>query len=138
MDDSRKTSTFLDLNFGVILHNFLNAAKRLIWFVLVISLLLGIGIYVRTENAYTPQYTVSGVFAVNANYSSTTDITSHSDFMDASAALSLSQTFPYVIRSENTMMLLRQELGKTRINGTITATSTADVIPIIFFTRSNK
>ena len=127
MDDSKKTSTFLDLNFGVILHNFLNAAKRLIWFVLIISLLLGGGIYIRTENAYTPQYTVSGVFAVNANYSSTTDITSHSDFMDASAALSLSQTFPYVIRSENTMMLLRQELGKTYINGTITATSTADV-----------
>lgn len=127
MDDSKRASTFLDFNLSVIVHNFFNAARRLIWFVLVISLLLGVGTYIRTENAYTPHYTASAVFAVNANYSSTTDITSQSDFMDASAALSLSQTFPYVIRSENTLMLLRQELGTNHINGSITATSTADV-----------
>ena len=39
--DEQKREGFLDFNFPVIFHNFLSAAKRLIWFVLALALLAG-------------------------------------------------------------------------------------------------
>ncbi len=116
----------LSFSLPVILHNFLNTAKRLILIVVLLALAVGGAVYYRTDRAYTPIYASSAVFSVHASYSSTTDILSYSSFLDKNTALMLSSTFPYVIRSENTMMLLRQELGTSIINGSVNATSTAD------------
>lgn len=132
------SNTFLDFNFPVILHNFATAAKRLIWLALILGVLAGCGTFLYTNSTYVPRYSVSAVFAVNASYSSTTDIMSHSDWMDANAALSMSQTFPYIIKSENTTMLLQQELGRSTINGTITATSPAEVGLFTLLVTSNN
>ena len=118
---------FLNFNVPVIMHNFLTALKRLTWLVLILSILVGCGTFFHANSSYSPKYSASAVFSVEANFSATTDVLSGSDWIDAYAAKSLSQTFPYVIRSENTLMLLRQKLGTSIINGNISATSTADV-----------
>ena len=108
--DEEKSSGFLELNLQVLLHNFLKTAKRLIWLVLLLALLVGAFMYIRTDRSYTPRYSSSAVFSVKACYTSTTDLTSSNPYLDSNAAQMLSQTFPYIIASDNTQMLL--QLGR--------------------------
>ncbi len=125
MDDPRN-GLFTSFNPRVVMHNFYSACKRLLWIVVLVSLLFGAYTYYRADQNYTPYYISSAEFAVRASYSATTDILSTSSFMNTTAAQTLSATFPYIIRSENTQRLLRQELNMSYIPGTIQATSTAD------------
>lgn len=123
--NEKKTSDLLDFNLAVILHNFYGAAKRLIWFAVALAIGAGVFMYYRTNRSYSPVYSSSVVFSVHASYATTTDIISHSAWLDSNAAQMLSQTFPYIISSENTRMLLQLELGHP-VNGSITAVATAD------------
>ena len=125
MEEERSNSG-LEINFAVILHNFINAAKRLAWIGLILALAVGAFQYYRVDSSYSPVYSSSVVFSVQASYASTTDIGTRSNWLDNSAAASLSQTFPYIIRSENTRMLLELELGRSVPSNSITATATAD------------
>lgn len=126
MDEKQTNKGFLDFDFAVLFHNFINAAKRLIWIAIILGLIAGAVIFVRKNNSYVPTYSVSAVFSVHASYSAATDIQSSNDFLDSNAAQMLSQTFPYVIRSDNARMLLSLELGKENFETEISATSTAD------------
>lgn len=123
--DEKKSSGFLDFRPGIVLHNFYTAAKRLIWFALALAVIAGAIAFYRTNRSYSPLYASSVVFSVHASYATTTDIITHSTWLDSNAAEMLSQTFPYIIRSENTRMLLQLELGRP-VNGNITAVATAD------------
>ncbi|MBP3411732.1 MAG: polysaccharide biosynthesis tyrosine autokinase [Oscillospiraceae bacterium] len=125
MDDPR-TELFSGFNPRVVLHNFFTACKRLIWVVLAAALAFGFYSYRRADQSYSPYYASEAVFSVRASYYATTDILSYSTFMNSTAAQTLSATFPYIIRSENTQRLLKQELDMNYIPGTINATSTAD------------
>ena len=118
--------TGLTINPRILLHNFLTAARHLLWLVLLLSIGTGAVVFVRENRSYSPLYSSSAVFSVRACFVSTTDITSSSAYLDKNAALTLSRTFPYVINSENTQMLLCAELGTSRLPGTVTAYSTAD------------
>ena len=125
MDESRNSS-MLDFNFPVIFHNFLTAARRLIWVAIALALLVGGYRYWSVNRSYVPRYASFASFVVKSSYSSNIDIISQPVYIDAASSVYLSQTFPYVIRSENTQQMIAKELGKSRINGTITATSTGD------------
>lgn len=115
----------LDFNFPVILHNFLTAARRLIWVALALAFLVSGYRYWSVNRSYRPVYAATASFAVRAAYSSTS-IDTQSPFVDAVTAVYLSQTFPYVIHSDNARQMIMRELNTDRINGTITATSTGD------------
>lgn len=123
--NENKSTGIMDFNLAVVLHNFYGAAKRLIWFAIALAIGAGVFAYYRTDRSYSPVYSSSVVFSVHASYATTTDIITHSAWLDANAAQMLSQTFPYIIRSENTRMLLQLELGRA-VNGSITAVATAD------------
>jgi capsular exopolysaccharide synthesis family protein len=125
MDDPRQ-ELFSGFNPRVVMHNFISACKRLIWIVIVVSIAFGYFSYRRADRAYSPYYSSEAVFSVTASYYATTDILSYSTFINTTAAQTLSATFPYVIRSENTQRLLKQELDMDYIPGTINATATAD------------
>ena len=116
----------LSISPRVLLHNFLTAASHLLWLIILLSIVVGALTYVRKDRSYSPVYSSSAVFSVKACFVSTTDITSNSAYLDKNAALTLSRTFPYVINSENTKMLLSAELGTSRLPGTVSAYSTAD------------
>ena len=126
MDDPRNSGLISSFNPRVVMHNFFSACRRLLWIVVLLSLLFGFYTYRKADRGYTPVYVSSAEFAVRASYSATTDILSTSSFMNTTAAQTLSATFPYIIRSENTQRLLKQELNMSYIPGTIQATSTAD------------
>lgn len=116
----------LAINPQVLLHNFLTAARHLLWLVVLLSIVTGVVVYVFVDHSYSPLYSSSAVFSVKASFVSTTDITSNSAYLDKNAALTLSRTFPYIVASENTQMLLCAELGVSSLPGTVTARSTAD------------
>lgn len=119
------SNSFLDFNFPVIFHNFFSAARRLIWFALALALCAGGFRYWTVNRSYVPVYAASASFAVKATYSSTS-ISTQSPYIDAVTAVYLSQTFPYVIHSDNAQQMILRELDTSSINGTITATSTGD------------
>lgn len=125
MDDPRQ-ALFSEFNPRVILHNFFTACKRLLWIVLIVAVGFGFLCYKRADRNYSPYYSSQAVFSVQASYYATTDILGYSSFINTTAAQTLSATFPYVIRSENTQRLLKQELDMSYVPGTITATSTAE------------
>lgn len=122
--NEKKNEGILDFNFAVVLHNFYGAARRLLWVAAVLAIIAGAFVAYRSSRSYSPTYSSSVVFSVHASYATTTDIITHSAWLDSSAAEMLSQTFPYIIRSENTRMLLQLELGRP-VNGSISAIATA-------------
>lgn len=125
MDDPRN-ALFSGFNPRVIMHNFFSACRRLLWIVVAAAIAFGAYMYYRADRSYRPYYTSEAVFSVRASYYATTDILSYSSFMNTTAAQTLSATFPYIIRSENTQRLLMQEMNMSYIPGSINATSTAD------------
>lgn len=127
---------FLDKNFSVLLHNFLGAAKRLLWIAVLLSLLVGGIVFYREDRSYRPHYSSSAVFSVTANYAGTTDILSYSTYLNIATASNLAATFPYVISSDTTRELLRQELHVDTINAAIYATATAESALFTMTSRS--
>lgn len=125
-ENKKSAVDFLNMNFSVVFHNFVNLAKRLFWIVIAATLVSGIVTYLQVDRSFTAFYSVSAVFSVHASYNASTDITSHSDFLDSNAAQMLSETFTYVMQSENAQMLLNMEMGKSVPTSNISAVSTAD------------
>lgn len=113
-------------NASVLWHNFLVAGKQLFWIPLVLMLLLGGFMYLRNRKPGVYTYTSRAVFAVSANYSSSTDILSYNYYYDKAAAKQLSATFPYILSSDAMRLLIQQDLGVETVNGTITASAVAD------------
>lgn len=126
-EDTQPAETgLLHLNFSVLWHNFRLAVRHLFWIPLILALLFGGLMAFRSRNPSAVTYTCRAVFAVSANYSSSTDILSYNYYYDSAAATQLSATFPYILGSDAMKMLIRQDLGTDSINGTISASSVAD------------
>lgn len=123
---------------SVCLHNFFRALVHLFWLPLILAALLGVGMGFRTHRGYTPRYAVTATFAVRAEFSSSMDLTSTSNYLNANAAAQLAATFPYVRDSDHTRLLLQQTLGKDTINGSISASSIADASLFTMQVTSNS
>lgn len=111
---------------SVIGHNFLIALKHLFWLPLLLAVLFAGIQFLRYQRPHSYTYTCRAVFAVSANYSSSTDILSFNYYYDNAAATQLSATFPYVLSSDAMENLISQKLGTDKIPGKINATSIAD------------
>lgn len=107
-----QTTQGIDLS--VFLHNFRRTLQHFFWVPIVLGLLLGGMSWLRAARSYAPVYQSSAVFSVSAGFSSSTDILSHSTYLDSNAAAQLSATFPYVLQSDRMQLLLQQELGDQR------------------------
>lgn len=116
----------LQLNASVLWHNFKLALRHLFWIPLALALLLAGFMAFRSHNPVSATYTCRAVFAVSANYSSSTDILSYNYYYDSAAASQLSATFPYILGSDAMKMLIRQDLGTDKVPGTISVSSVAD------------
>lgn len=137
MEEKTRSSGFMDFDFRVIFHNFFNAAKRLLWIAVLLALAFGGYTYYTANRSYAPYYRAQAIFSVHASYAATTDILSYSNFMDKSAAMTLSSTFAYVISSEHANMLLKKELGRAPASS-IVATATADAALFTMTVTSNN
>lgn len=126
MDNEINGTNAANFDFSLIIHNFITAAKRLVWIAVLLAAAAAGITYWKVDRAYVPMYSCKAVFSVKAHYSGITDITSFSNYLDSSTSSMLSATFPYIISSEKAQTMLQQELGVSVVPGTITAVSTAD------------
>lgn len=105
------TSVSSEVNFPVILHNFLRTLLRLIWIVLIVALTCGGVRYLRTTRSYVPLYQATTVMHIQASYNASTDFSSYSSYYDTAAVKQLNASFSYIMSSEDAMLRLRATLG---------------------------
>lgn len=118
-------SFFANQNLWTVFRNFFRLCRRILWMFVLLAVALGAFAAYRAKESYVPYYSTSAVFSVRAAYYATTDILSESSYLNQTAAQTLSATFPYVIQSENTRLLLQKAMGMDTLPGTITARDTA-------------
>ncbi len=114
------------IDLSAMLHNFLDALRRLFWIPLALAILLGgLGYWSnRAPGPYT--YTSRVVFVVSANYSSATDMLNYSYESYRFSSERLLATFPYILNSDTMTRLIRQDLGVSAINGSVQVSSVSD------------
>ena len=83
-----QTTQGIDLS--VFLHNFRRTLQHFFWVPIVLGLLLGGVSWLRAARSYAPVYQSSAVFSVSAGFSSSTDILSHSTYLDSNRAIACS------------------------------------------------
>ena len=95
------------------------------WVPLVLAVLAGGLLWLRSWRSYTPMYRSEATFTVQL-LSNQYDITGVDSYYDKAAAEQLANTFPYLLSSDLMQQLLQRELGVTWLNGSITAQSVAN------------
>lgn len=112
--------------FNLIYHNLSVALRRLGWLVIVLTLAGGAFMFARSAASYTPMYESKAVFTVSSGYTSSSDLSASSSYLDTEASANLSSVFPYIINSDLLTNLIKQDLGTPYINGSISAVSVAE------------
>lgn len=119
-----------------ILDRFIRVMKRF-WYVAVILALLGGSVsYVRGKNSFRPMYECKVVFSVTSSYGSS-DIFS-TTYYDNSAAQQLAEAFPNILSTDLMKDLICEELGKSYINGSISASAISNTNKLILSVRSSN
>lgn len=99
--------------------------KKLWIFAAILALACGGLSALRSVRGYAPRYSSEAVFSVSVSRGGT-DLSGYNYYYDNAAAKLVAETFPYILRSEVTLELLRQELGTDVMTSTISASSIAD------------
>ncbi len=110
------------LDIGVILHDMVRGFLKY-WFV-VLALVLVLGLYgmYKSVSSYRPLYRCQASFTVVA-----TDVPSGSStYYNRQAASTLKTAFPHFLGTDIMQDLMREDLGVSYINGSITADSLAE------------
>lgn len=98
---------------------------RMFWVPLVLAVLAGGLLGLRSWRSYTPMYRSEATFTVQL-LSNQYDITGVDSYYDKAAAEQLANTFPYLLSSDLMQQLLQRELGVGWLNGSITAQAVAN------------
>ena len=109
-----------------VLRKFLLFLRRYWLMVLLLTALGGGLMCARSILNYRPMYRSEAWFSVSVNYSGSTDLSGYSNYYDRSAAKLVTDTFPYLLRTETMQELIRQKLNAGYINGSISAVSAAN------------
>lgn len=108
-----------------LLHRFFKALKSIWVLVLALTIIMGGLLYFRSSRSYTPYYESKAVFSVTSGYGDG-DIFTSSQYYDSAAAESLVESFPYLLNTDIMRDLITAQLGKSYINGSISAASIAN------------
>lgn len=119
-----------------VVHQFFNALRRYWVMVLVLTVLLAAVNGIRTYRSFRPMYEAKAQFTVNSGY--TSDDIFNSTYYNNMAAQQLAEAFPSMLHMELMKDLMKQQLGKNSINGTITAQAVAETNLFILTVRSSS
>ena len=108
-----------------LLQAFLRGFKKIWWMIPVLVCLFGGLLYARTALRYQPMYKSQASFTVSTA-SSTGSGYSYSFYYNTSTAEQMATTFPYILESDLLTDLVKNDLGVTYINGSISASAVAD------------
>lgn len=115
---------------------FVRIFKRMWLLVLVLGLLGGGLFYVRAKRAFVPMYKAEALFSVSSGYDA--DDIFASNYYDNAAAKQLAEAFPYMLSTDLMQELMKQDLGKSYINGVITPTALASTNLFSLKVQSNS
>lgn len=103
-----------------LLREFWDRFRRLFWLPLLLAVLGAAALGGRAYLRYSPSYASEATFTIQT-MDSMYDITGMNSYYDKAAAEQLAATFPYLLQSDLMQSLLRQELGVSWLNGSISA-----------------
>ena len=106
-----------------LLRSVLRSLRKLWWLIVVLAVLGGGVLALREVRSYTPMYQSRASFTVELI---STSGSSYSYYYNSSTASQMASTFPYILESDLLTDLVKDELGTSYINGTISASSVAD------------
>lgn len=118
------TGEIAPIDLSTLARRILGVLRRT-WYIIIILALAGgtISAY-RAKQSYVPIYEASAFFSVDSGYSES-DIFS-SSYYDSRAAEQLADSFPYLIGTGVMNDLIKEQLGRNYVGGTISATAIAD------------
>ena len=111
------------IDVGVMLVDFWKGIRKF-WYLILILTALGMGVLCGYQHyTYVPTYRASASFTVKTvgNMLNNEVNTAYSFFYDKNTADQIEKTFPYILSSEILQKHLRQELGTSYVNGSVTA-----------------
>lgn len=109
-----------------VLQEFWKSFGRLWWLPLLLAVACGGLMGLRAWRSYTPMYESQVTFTIQTVDSSLTDIGGSTSYYNKATAEQLAKTFPYLVQSDLMKSKLRQAMGVSWINGTITAQTVAN------------
>ena len=130
MEHEKNNEELMYIDLFALLRKTMLFLRRFWAMVLALTVLGGGLMYIRSVRAYRPMYKSEAMFSVSVHYSGSTDITGYSYYYDKAAAKLVTETFPYLLQSESTQELIRQKLGVSYINGSISSSSVADTMEV--------
>ena len=111
------------IDLQAVLRAFGKQLARFWWLVVVLAVVCGSVMGLRSAHSYQPRYQAEAIFSVSVSYTGKTDLMDYMDYNDYAAAELVTASFPFIISSEGMRIRLQQSLGTEWINGTITAAS---------------
>lgn len=121
MESEKQTIEQIDLM--PIIRRAVKYLKKLWVLILVLSLLGGAANYLRVRSGFTPRYESKSLISVSSGYSGS--IFTSSYYYDSTAAEQVVESFPNLLSTDIMRDLIRNRIGKSYINGTISASSIA-------------
>lgn len=128
------------IDISVLVGDAVKGIRRLWWLYPILAAVISIVLCLGKVNSYVPMYRSSATFTISLEneQSVTGQTTTYSYYYNASVAEQMSTTFPYIISSSVFMDVLKEDLGVSFINGTITAQSIASTNMFTLSVESNS
>ncbi len=136
MSEKKEKEQLEPIDLMDLLHHFLKALRRLWILVLVLGLACSLLFFIRAKRNFRPQYEAKALFSVGSGYGSS-DIF-NSSYYDNIAAQQLAEAFPYMLSTDLMRDMMKQQLGVSYINGTITANAVASTNMFTLTVRSSS
>lgn len=115
---------------------FLRIFKHLWILVTVLGIIGGAVFFLRAKNSFVPMYQAKALFSVNSGFDSDDIFTA--SYYDNAAAKQLAEAFPYMLSTDLMKDLMKQDLGKSYINGTIIPSALANTNLFSLSVQSNS
>lgn len=117
--ENKNTAELKPIDLPELVGKFLRFFKRMWIIVLACAILGGCFFAYRAKKSYVPIYEASAFFSVDSGYSES-DIF-NSNYYDSVAADQLAEAFPYMLSTGIMADLMKDYLGKSSINGSLSA-----------------
>lgn len=115
-----------DLDLMVLLVDFYRGFKKFWWLlVLLVFAAAALTLY-QSLRTYRPLYAAEASFAVSTRATTGYGNDDFSSIYDYGTVTQMARTFPYILNSNLLQQVIREELGVTRLNGSIYATGLED------------
>lgn len=124
MDEKELQQDELEIDLWVLFRDFIVGCTKFWWLVVLLAVIGAASMLLKDTGFYTPMYRSQATFTVTTNTSD--NGSGYNFYYDSSTAQQLSLTFPYILSSDLLTDAIKQDMGTTSINGSISATAISD------------